>query len=156
MLKKYWRRFNTILFIIAFFAPWLHSCGVATFNGFEFTILFGLATSHSFSGSGTSTDGQSGLLAPIIFLGLICILLYTVINLICSLGVTTRILSCWRLGVLIGGGIGMLASLALTGSSDMSIEDYLWGYWLTWVALVSSSGVEIMDAQAGTANVPDG
>ncbi len=156
MQKKYWRRVNSILFVIAFFAPWLRSCGVNTLNGFQFTILFGLATSQGLSDSGTTTGDQSGLLFLIVFMGLLCLLLYALINLIFSFRPVSQFFSRLRIGSLIGAGIGMLGSLALTQSSDINnVGDYLWGYWLTWVGVLSSLGVEILEGRASTTDVSE-
>lgn len=147
MLKKSWRRFNTILFLFAFWAPWLSFCGSNKLNGFETTILSGAATAD--------LGNQSTLLPPIVFVGLICILLYSLISLIFSFGITTEKVSRLRIGALVGGCVGML-SLVLASFSDSSTDDFLWGYWLTWVGLLSSIAIEITESRAKKTSGSDG
>ena len=158
MLKKYWRRFNTILFLVAFFAPWLPSCGNNTLNGFQSTLVVGSAIVGFVSNPGNLNVEENQYLwfVPIVFVGLICTLLYWLMNLVPSSGSTTRVFSRWRIGMLIGGTLGMLlGSIVHTTFYGMDLQDYLWGYWLTWVGLLSSIGLEINEYPASTARVSD-
>ncbi len=144
---KFWRRFNTILLLFAFYAPWLRFCGNNRLNGYQTTLIF----ADAIADLGNQPNG----FAPLIFVGLICILLYSLLNLIFSFGLTTQIVSRLRIGTLICGVLGML-SLAFASLSDSSTDDFLWGYWLTWAGLLSGLGVEITEGGAKITNVSDG
>jgi hypothetical protein len=153
MRKKYWRRFNTILLLVAFSAPWLHSCGVNTLNGFQSTALFGIAISQFLSDPEPLNGDQSGVFVPIIFIGLICILLYSLMNLIYSFGFITKMFSGLKVSILTASGLGMVGSLAWAKWSGTNLEDFLWGYWLTWMGLLSSLGIEIMEDRVGSSRI---
>ncbi len=155
MLRKSLRRFTTILFLVAFFAPWLPSCGTNTANGFEVTLILGSGTLEAFNPINLK-EGLSLLFVPIVFVGLTCTLLYALMNLLSSFNdFDMQKLLRWRTGTLIGAVLGMLGSIAWTKFSDIDLKDYLWGYWAAWGGLLLSIGLEIMENQASRSSASD-
>lgn len=138
-MKKYWRLFNSTLLLIAFIAPWFRSCGSNTINGFD---------AISISGDGALKAPFS--LYPIIFVGLACLLLYILLNLFSLSVLKAEKLRPWRKRTLIGGVAGMIFVPILP-----ILEESLWGYWLTWIGLLSSIVLEARENQNSKANTPD-
>jgi hypothetical protein len=146
---------NTAIILLAFGSPWFRGCGDPpptpddpgygdTVNGFQ--IIQDMASSMDAMASELISSALAivALVGSIIaFFVLISLPLYAILNLFIALGNTQLINKpIWidlEMGLLWIGGI-VLSIFFL--SSLGAAHQLLWGYWFTWVGLVSSIWLE--------------
>jgi hypothetical protein len=134
-----WRAINSAIFLVAFIAPWLTQCG-GQIRGYETPFWLGLGTWSLFvrvSRLEMWAEVPLYILAPIILIGVLGIVVYTMANAI-GVMIPSRAGKLRRFpNTLKAGLIGMLASIIYVVGTG-SFMNLLWGYWLTWMGLVSS------------------
>lgn len=133
---KLWRLLNSFILMLGLYAPWFTACSDSTvgaqstntFNGFDTALLYGL-----FAWLSTEDSSFWGVIYFLaVALGVALLLIYTLLNLRRIL--TQEDSDRWLSISLVFGFLGMLAGIFAIAS----IQDYLWGYWLSWLGIISS------------------
>lgn len=123
-----WRGLNASILIIAFFSPWLNSCGGTVESGIEISFMWLFSV--------VETGSLYFLFLALAFgVGGISIIVYASMNMI---WIFTGILpekSTLQLALLAGIVFVLLAVSIIA-------DELLWGYSLTWIVVLSSSLVE--------------
>lgn len=148
---KAWRLVNSFILLGGLFAPWFKACNrqifteegavamesALTFNGFDTLFLFG-----AFSRIGLGEAFFRTLPLIIVLLGIASIIAYIFLNLrkIVNQAGDDR----WRIISLIISFVGM--SVGIYTIADF--ENYLWGYWFSWLGLLLSGASELYAKQS--------
>ncbi|MBI5714465.1 MAG: hypothetical protein HZC38_13740 [Chloroflexi bacterium] len=139
-IRPAWRMMNTVIFLIAFFSPWLSSCN-KTYNGFETTSLVGTMGIGAFSSSPIM-----GFYFVLIFIGLLCVGVYSLVSAVAIFIKYARRIAFIPLVISVISMVMIAIYIILSSSGRLnSLLGLLGGYWFTWIGLISSSVMELIE-----------
>jgi len=137
-----WRRINTLVLLLIFFAPWIRSCD-GELNGYQYTYNLGTGL-LSIGSAENDTPVVIVVLYFLVLVGLLSILVFCILNFYTTFNKDEfdgkSFLNKLML-FLLATGVVSLSIILITNLR--SLKDLLWGFWATWLGMLSSIWLEL-------------